>query len=121
MTMAGAFAPPPPGVPPGRNAFEQTHATAEFKQLRKRRHSAPFTATALLLTAYLLNALVANEAREFMAIPVTGHFTVGLIASLALCAAAPLTAFWYHRYATNNLDPLSRRLSAGLERIGEGR
>ncbi|MBC2904823.1 DUF485 domain-containing protein [Streptomyces cupreus] len=114
MTMAGA-PPSPPREPVETYAYEQIRATGEYRQLRRRRRSVSFTATAVILTVYLGNVLLANEARDLMSSTVAGHTTVGLALGLAVCMAVPLAAWWYQRRLATDLDPLADQLAAALK------
>jgi uncharacterized membrane protein (DUF485 family) len=78
---------------------------------------------AAFLLWYLAYVLLASYAREFMATPVSGGITVGLLVGLAQFASTFALTAAYGRFARRRVDPLAAQIRAGMEipPLGAGR
>ena len=100
---------------------ERVQAGPEFTELRRRLRGWVFPMTAAFLLWYLAYVLLASYAREFMATPVSGGITVGLLVGLAQFGSTFALTAAYGRFARRRLDPLAAQIRAGLELSEERR
>ncbi|MGI5404414.1 DUF485 domain-containing protein [Streptomyces sp. CA-135486] len=107
-----------PGTPrePALSVFEQLQTDEGLQRLRAARRRPVFAVAGAVVALYLLNALLAGEARGFMAVRVAGPLNIGLILSLIQCLTTVLAVRWYTRHARTVLDPDGRRLRARFEK-----
>ena len=94
---------------------ERVQAGPEFTELRGRLRRWVFPMAAAFLLWYLAYVLLASYAREFMATPVSGGITVGLLVGLAQFASTFALTAAYGRFARRRLDPLAAQIRTGLE------
>jgi uncharacterized membrane protein (DUF485 family) len=129
MIPPSASPPPPwgPGWEPGPpqaqvpSVFEQLQGDPGLQRLREARRRPVFAVTGAVIGLYLLNALLASEARDFMAVQVAGPLNIALVLSLVQCATTVWAVWWYTRHARRFFDPDGRRLRAHFEEKGNTR
>jgi uncharacterized membrane protein (DUF485 family) len=109
---------PPPAHEQG-SLHERVKASAEFTELRRRLRRRVFPLTAAFLSWYLVYVLLASYAREFMATPVSGAITVGLLVGLAQFVSTFALTTAYVRFAERRLDPLAAEIRFWVEQGGE--
>lgn len=136
--MIPSFPPPPPWEPgapnepdplwetgpprkPVMSVFEQLQTDQGLQRLRAARRRPVFAVAGAVVALYVLNALLAGEARGFMAVQVAGPLNIGLILSLIQCVTTVLAVWWYTRHARTFLDPDGRRLRARFEKRDNAR
>ena len=102
--------------PPDEQAtvHERVQAGPEFTELRRRLRGWVFPMTAAFLLWYLAYVLLASYARDFMATPVSGGITVGLLVGLAQFASTFALTAAYVRFARRRIDPLAARIRDDL-------
>ena len=107
-----------PGPPrnPVLSVFAQLQSDQGLQRLRAARRRPVFAVAGAVVALYLLNALLAGEARGFMAVRVAGPLNIGLVLSLIQCLTTALALWWYARHARTFLDPDGRRLKARFEK-----
>jgi len=94
---------------------ERVQAGPEFTELRGRLRRWVFPMAAAFLLWYLAYVLLASYAREFMATPVSGGITVGLVVGLAQFASTFALTAAYSRFARRRVDPLAAQIRGDLE------
>ncbi len=99
-------------------AYERIHASAEFRELRKRYLGFAFPMTVAFMAWYLLYVLASNWAGGLMDTKVIGNINVALIFGLLQFASTFAIAAIYSSYANRQLDPLAARLQSGFEEGG---
>ncbi len=109
----------PPAVDEQGTVHERVQAGPEFTELRRRLRSWVFAMSAAFLLWYVAFVLLASYARGFMATPVSGPITVGLLVGLAQFASTFALTAAYVRFARRRIDPLAEQIRTGLERGGE--
>ena len=90
--------------------YEDLHATAEFRELRRRYRGFAIPATVAFLLWYLTYVVMSNWATDFMNIQLFGNINVALVFGLLQFATTFLIAVLYARYSNAKLDPLAREL-----------
>jgi uncharacterized membrane protein (DUF485 family) len=112
-----------PGPPQAQvpSVFEQLQGDPGLQRLREARRRPVFAVTGAVIGLYLLNALLASEARDFMAVQVAGPLNIALVLSLVQCATTVWAVWWYTRHARRFFDPDGRRLRAHFEEKGNTR
>lgn len=83
---------------------------ADLLALRARRLRPVWSVTGAVLGLFLLNAVLAAMAPEFMGLVLIGRLSVGLAGGLALCAATAAAVRWYTRYCAAHVDPVTQEL-----------
>ncbi|MGP3952892.1 DUF485 domain-containing protein [Streptomyces sp. 7N604] len=130
-----ASAPPPRGSePPPRphrrpaaygapvpSAFEQLQDDPALLRLRAARRRPVFTVMGTVVALYVLNALLASEARAFMGVRIAGPLNIGLAMSLLQCGTTVWAVWWYTRHARAHFDPEGSRLRNRVEQQGDAR
>ncbi|MEU3272050.1 DUF485 domain-containing protein [Saccharomonospora sp. NPDC006951] len=101
--------------PPGPDRWAEVHASAEFRELRKRLRLFVFPMTVAFLSWYLLYVLLADYAHGFMSTKVVGNINLGLILGLLQFVSTFLITWLYVRYANRKLDPIADKIRADLE------
>jgi uncharacterized membrane protein (DUF485 family) len=106
-----------PGAATGGHVseFERTQASEPFQRLKKRHRSFVFPVAVGFLVWYFAYVLLADYAHEFMATPVFGNITVGLLLGFGQFVTTFAITTWYVSYANRRLDPLADDLRATLE------
>ncbi len=105
----------PPPIHEQATVHERVQAGPEFTELRGRLRRWVFPMAAAFLLWYLAYVLLASYAREFMATPVSGGITVGLLVGLAQFASTFALTAAYGRFARRRIDPLAARIRADLD------
>lgn len=107
-----------------QEVYAHLHATAEFRELRRRYRGFAIPGTIAFLTWYLLYVVMSNWAEDFMNIKVIGNINMALIFGLLQFASTFGLAWLYARHANRRFDPiaedLERRYNAEMGR-GVGR
>ncbi|MGP4002673.1 DUF485 domain-containing protein [Streptomyces sp. 8N706] len=101
--------------PPGRQGPRPGAAAppeADPTRLLAQRLRPVFAVTGAVVGLYLLNALLAAQAREFLGIQVVGPLNIGLALGLLQCVTTVWAGRWYARHAQASLDPLGAGLRA---------
>jgi uncharacterized membrane protein (DUF485 family) len=111
----------PPSAYEQDTLHERVKAAAEFTELRRRLRRRVFPLTAAFLSWYLAYVLLASYARGFMATPVSGAITVGLLVGLAQFVSTFALTTAYVRFAERRLDPLAAEIRFSVEREGAAR
>lgn len=111
---------PEPGgqdVPVSADAFAQVQASDEFAELKRRFRNFAFPLTAAFLVWYFLYVVLSIWAVDFMATPVIGNVSIGIILGLAQFVTTFLITWLYIRHATRNIDPIATELRERLEGV----
>ncbi|MFF8942751.1 DUF485 domain-containing protein [Streptomyces sp. NPDC014864] len=74
-------------------------------RLRTARRRPVFTVAGAVVALYLLNALLASEARGLLAVRIAGPLNTGLAMSLLQCLTTVWAVHWYNRHARTHFDP----------------
>ena len=106
----------PPSADEQGSLHERVKAGPEFTELRRRLRRRVFPLTAAFLLWYLAYVLLASYAREFMATPVSGVVTTGMLVGLAQFVSTFALTTAYVRFAERRLDPLAAQIRSGVER-----
>lgn len=101
---------------PTPSVFELLRDDRRLGRLRTARRRAVFRGTGAVAALYLLDALLANGAPDFMAEEVAGPLNIGLALGLLQCGTTAWVAWWYGHHARTFLDPEAERLRALFER-----
>ncbi len=99
-----------------RAVYEELHATAEFRDLRRRYRAFVLPATVAFLAWYLLYVVMSNWAGEFMAAKVIGNINVGLVFGLLQFVTTFGLAWLYARHANKTFDPIAEELEGRFNR-----
>jgi len=101
--------------------YDELHATAEFRALRKAYRTFVFPATVAFLAWYLLYVVLSNWAPGFMSTQVFGNVNVALLFGLLQFVTTFGLAYLYSQYSAKRLDPLARGLDEEYaRRTGNG-
>jgi len=95
--------------------YAEVQQSTEYQELRRRFRRFVFPMTALFLAWYFLYVLLSSFAVDFMSTKVFGEINVGLIFGLLQFVSTFLIAFFYSRYSTRSLDPMSTKLREEFE------
>ena len=90
--------------------YENLHATAEFRELRRRYRSFAIPATVAFLAWYLLYVVMSNWATDFMNIKLFGNINVALVFGLLQFVSTFGLAWLYARHANSKFDPIAEDL-----------
>lgn len=108
--------------PPTENAGGSTtidyvavEESPRFVELKKKHRSVVFPLAVIFLVWYFVYVLLSSFAPEFMAQPVTGNITVGLLLGLGQFVTTFLITMGYVWFANNKLDPISSEIRHELE------
>lgn len=104
-----------PAAPPGGIDYVEVENSAPFQDLKKRHRSFVWPLTVVFLVWYFAYVLLSSFATEFMATPVSGAITVGLLLGLGQFVTTFAITMWYVWYANHKLDPVSAEIRADLE------
>ena len=94
--------------------YQRLHATAEFRDLRRRYRGFAIPWTIAFLTWYLLYVVMSNWAEDFMNHKLWGNINVALVFGLLQFVSTFLIAWLYARYADRKLDPVAEEIHARL-------
>jgi uncharacterized membrane protein (DUF485 family) len=91
-----------------------------FRELKKRQRSFIFPLAVAFLVWYFVYVLLSSFAPAFMAQPVFGAVTVGLLFGLGQFVTTFAITMGYVAYANRRLDPIAEELRDELERTERG-
>ena len=100
---------------PSETDYQRVQRSQEFQDLRRRFRRFVFPMTAFFLLWYLLYALLAAYAHDFMSIRVAGNITVGLLMGLGQFVTTFVITMAYARWANRTQDPVADRLRDHIE------
>ena len=86
------------------------HATAEFRELRRRYRAFAIPWTVAFLVWYLLYVVMSNWANDFMNTKVVGNINVALVFGLLQFVSTFGIAYLYARHANRKFDPIAEDL-----------
>lgn len=90
--------------------YESLHATAEFRELRRRYHGFAIPWTVAFLVWYLTYVVMSNWAEDFMNTELVGNINVALVFGLLQFVSTFGIAWLYARHANKELDPIAEDL-----------
>jgi len=96
--------------------YERLHATADFRELRRRYRGFAIPWTIAFLSWYLLYVVMSNWAHDFMSQKVVGHINVALVFGVLQFVSTFVIARLYATHADKQLDPLAEKLRDQYER-----
>ena len=105
-----------PSINPARQeraqhqVYENLHATAEFRELRRRYRAFAIPATIAFLVWYLLYVVMSNWAEDFMNTKLVGNINVALVFGLLQFVSTFGLAYLYARHANRKFDPIAEDL-----------
>lgn len=103
-------------APPGGIDYVAVEQSPRFMELKRRQRSFVFPLAIAFLVWYFTFVLLSSFAPEFMAQPVWGHITVGLLLGLGQFVTTFAITMGYVAYANRVLDPISEELRDELEK-----
>ncbi|MEW1706905.1 DUF485 domain-containing protein [Microbacterium sp. NPDC089190] len=95
--------------------------SAPFQELKRRQRRFVFPLAVVFLVWYFAYVLLSSFAPEFMAQPVSGAITVGLLLGLGQFVTTFAITMGYVAYANRQLDPGAEQLRHELEQTEGGR
>ncbi len=104
----------PSAAPPGID-YVAEEQSPRFTELKRKHRSFVLPLTVFFLAWYFAYVLLSTFARDFMATPVSGAITVGLLLGLGQFVTTFVITMWYVSYANKKLDPISSEIRADLE------
>ena len=107
------------GAPRGVD-YIAVEKSAPFRELKRRQRSFIFPMAVAFLVWYFVYVLLSSFAPDFMAQPVFGAVTVGLVFGLGQFVTTFAITMGYVAYANRRLDPGAEQLRADLERAARG-
>jgi uncharacterized membrane protein (DUF485 family) len=96
--------------------YERLHATADFRELRRRYRGFAIPWTVAFLSWYLLYVVMSNWAHDFMSQQLFGHVNVALAFGVLQFVSTFAIARLYATHANKELDPLAEKLRDQYER-----
>ncbi len=96
--------------------YERLHATADFRELRRRYRRFAIPWTVAFLSWYLLYVVMSNWAHDFMSHQLFGHVNVALVFGVLQFVSTFAIARLYATHANRELDPLAEKLRDQYER-----
>ncbi|GAA3211928.1 DUF485 domain-containing protein [Actinocorallia longicatena] len=90
--------------------YERVRQSPDFLELRRKFRSFVFPLTAGFLFWYLLYVVMSAWARGFMGHVLFGKVNVALVFGLLQFVSTFVIAWWYERYSSSKLDPLSEKV-----------
>lgn len=106
-------------APPGGIDYIAVEESPRFTELKKRQRSFVFPLAIAFLLWYFAYVLLSSFAREFMAQPVWGSITVGLLFGLGQFVTTFAITMTYVWYANRKLDPIAEEIRGDLEQQQE--
>ncbi len=106
-------------APPGGIDYIAVEESPRFVELKRRQRGFVFPMAIAFLVWYFAYVLLSSFAPAFMAQPVWGSITVGLIFGLGQFVTTFAITMTYVWYANRKLDPISEELRAELEQQQE--
>ena len=95
--------------------YAQAQASPEFVELKRRFRRFAFPMTVAFLAWYLLYVLLSTYAPDFMATPVFGNVTLGLLLGLAQFVSTFAITHLYVAHANRSTDPIADEMRERLE------
>lgn len=96
--------------------YRAVQQSEEFQNLRHKLRSFIFPMTVAFFLWYLLYVLLSAYARGFMSTKVFGNVNIALIFGLLQFVSTFLIAWYYSRYASQQLDPLADEIKTKMAR-----
>ncbi|AOX46819.1 MULTISPECIES: DUF485 domain-containing protein [unclassified Microbacterium] len=107
-------------APGGGVDYIAVEESAPFQDLKRRQRRFVFPLAVAFLVWYFAYVLLSSFAPAFMAQPVSGAITVGLVLGLGQFVTTFAITMGYVAYANRRLDPRAEALRAELERTERG-
>jgi uncharacterized membrane protein (DUF485 family) len=107
-------------TPSGGVDYIAVEESAPFQELKRRQRRFVFPFAVAFLVWYFVYVLLSSFAPEFMAQPVSGAITVGLLIGLGQFVTTFAITMGYVAYANRRLDPGAEQLRGELERADRG-
>jgi uncharacterized membrane protein (DUF485 family) len=95
--------------------YREAHASPEFQELKRRFRAFAFPMTVAFLVWYLLYVLLSTYAPDFMATPVLGNVSVGIIFGLLQFVSTFAITHIYVAHASKRTDPIADEMRERLE------
>lgn len=96
-------------------SFQAIARTPDFLRLRSSFRGFAFPMTIAGLTSYFVYVVLSIFLPEFMATPLLGAFSIGMLLGLAQFAVTWIWTAIYVNFADKRLDPLANTLKTELE------
>ncbi|GAA5032348.1 DUF485 domain-containing protein [Microbacterium fluvii] len=106
---------PTEAAPPGAIDYIAVEESPRFVELKRRQRSFVFPFAVAFLVWYFAFVLLSSFAPEFMAQPVWGAITVGLLLGLGQFVTTFAITMGYVSYANRKLDPIAEEIRHDLE------
>jgi uncharacterized membrane protein (DUF485 family) len=110
----------PSAAPPGVIDYVAVEDSPRFRELKRRHRSFVWPLTVVFVVWYFAYVLLSSFATDFMATPVSGNITIGLLLGLGQFVTTFAITMGYVAFANRKLDPLSAEIRAELEKVEEG-
>lgn len=107
-------------APGGAVDYIAVEESAPFRELKRRQRNFIFPLGVAFLVWYFVYVLLSSFAPAFMAQPVFGAVTVGLLFGLGQFVTTFAITMGYVAYANRRLDPIAEDLREDLERTERG-
>ncbi|WP_394279355.1 DUF485 domain-containing protein [Microbacterium sp.] len=107
---------PPDGAGGGAIDYVAVEESPRFVELKKKHRSVVFPLAVLFLVWYFVYVLLSSFAVDFMAQPVFGNITVGLLMGLGQFVTTFAITMGYVAFANRSLDPISSEIRTDLEK-----
>ena len=107
---------PPDGAGGGAIDYVAVEESPRFVKLKKKHRSVVFPLAVLFLVWYFVYVLLSSFAVDFMAQPVFGNITVGLLMGLGQFVTTFAITMGYVAFANRSLDPISSEIRTDLEK-----
>jgi uncharacterized membrane protein (DUF485 family) len=95
--------------------YLEAQRSPEFAELRRRFRRFAFPMTVAFLAWYLLYVVLSVYAHDFMATPVFGNVSIGLIFGLLQFVSTFVITHLYVTYANRRIDPIADEMRDRLE------
>ena len=99
-------------------AYHEVARSEEFGRLRKAFRGFVFPVTIAFFLWYALYVFLSAYARDFMGTKIVGNINVGLVFGLLQFVSTFVIAWWYARFASRKLDPLSDDIRHKMQDAG---
>jgi uncharacterized membrane protein (DUF485 family) len=109
-----------PLAPPGAIDYVAVEDSPRFRELKRRHRGFVWPLTVVFILWYFAYVLLSTFATDFMATPVWGYVTIGLLLGLGQFVTTFAITMGYVAFANHRLDPLSAEIRAELEKVEEG-
>jgi uncharacterized membrane protein (DUF485 family) len=95
--------------------YLEAQRSPEFAELRRRFRRFAFPMTVAFLAWYLLYVLLSTYAHEFMATPLLGNVSVGIVFGLLQFVSTFVITHLYVAHANKRTDPIADEMRERLE------